>query len=62
MSTKKTKQGIADAITAGAKLAKEGKPIPYIEGKEELDFDDGIPEKDKISDIEKAFKILLRND
>jgi hypothetical protein len=55
---KKDKKVIADAIMAGAKLARTGAPIPYFEGEEELDFEEGNPEKDE-ENISKAFVTIF---
>jgi hypothetical protein len=51
---KKDKKSVADAIMAGAKEARTGAPIPYFEGEEELDFNEGKPE-DEEENITKAF-------
>jgi hypothetical protein len=57
---KKDKKSVADAIMAGAKESRTGAPIPYFEGKEELDFNDGKPEKDdEEENITKAFTTLF---
>ena len=55
----KDKKAIAEAIMAGAKEARAGKPIPYFEGEEELDFDEGKPQKDKEKNITKAFATIF---
>lgn len=54
----KDKKAIADAIMVGAKEARTGAPIPYFEGEEELDFDEGNPE-DEEENITKAFTTIF---
>jgi hypothetical protein len=54
MLNKESKK-IAEAVMAGAKLKRSGKPMPYFEGKESLDFSEGKPEK---SNIKKSFESI----
>jgi hypothetical protein len=56
------KKAIADAIMAGAKLKEEGKPMPYLEGDDDLDFSEGgggKKDKDE-ANITKAFQTLWK--
>lgn len=56
---KKKKKAIADAIMAGAKMKEEGKPMPFLEGDEELDFTEGEAKKEAKGNITKSFLELL---
>lgn len=55
----KNKKAIANAIMAGAKLKEEGKPIPFLEGDEELEFSEGKDKGKEKSNITKAFSKLF---